>query len=234
MLTELADGTALTGFADWAVEVMEALGAPGAGLVIAIENLFPPIPSEIVLPLAGFTASRGSFGLVEAIVWTTLGSIVGAWALYGLGAWLGRRRVRAIVGRLPLMSAEDFDKTEVWFARHGTKAVFFGRMVPLFRSFISLPAGVERMNPLVFTGLTAAGSLIWNSIFVIAGFYLGENWHVVEEYAGIFQKIVIAAVVVLVGVFLYARIRSIRRGRRERAAPAEAASVESVESPPTH
>lgn len=213
MLDEIAEGTALTGFADWAVEVMEALGAPGAGLVIAIENLFPPIPSEIVLPLAGFTASRGSFGIVEAILWTTLGSIVGALVLYGLGAWLGRRRVRAIVGRLPLMSVEDFDKTEVWFARHGTKAVFFGRMVPLFRSFISLPAGVERMNLLVFTGLTAAGSLIWNSIFVLSGFYLGENWHVVEQYAGIFQKVVLAAVIVLVGVFLYARIRSIRRAR---------------------
>jgi membrane protein DedA with SNARE-associated domain len=220
MTDNTADGSHLTGFADWAVEVMESLGAPGAGLVIAIENLFPPLPSEVILPLAGFTASRGSFGLVEAIAFTTLGSIVGAWALYALGAWLGRSRVRAIVDRIPLMSAEDFDKTEVWFGKHGTKAVFFGRMVPLFRSFISLPAGVERMNLLAFTGLTAAGSLIWNSIFVIAGFYLGENWHVVEEYAGIFQKIVIAAVVALVAWFVAARVRSIRSQKRE-ATPVE-------------
>jgi len=183
--------------------------------VIAIENLFPPLPSEVILPLAGFTASRGSFGLIEAIAFTTLGSIVGAWALYALGAWLGRSRVRAIVNKLPLMSAEDFDKTEVWFGKHGTKAVFFGRMVPLFRSFISLPAGVERMNLLVFTGLTAAGSLIWNSIFVVAGFYLGENWHLVETYAGVFQKIVIAVVVALVAWFVVARVRSIRSRKRE-------------------
>jgi len=213
MISRLADGTPLTSFADWAVEVMEALGAPGAGLVIAIENLFPPLPSEVILPLAGFTASRGSFGLVEAILWTTLGSIVGAWALYYLGMWLGRKRVRAIVDRIPMMSGEDFDKTEVWFLKHGTKAVFFGRMVPLFRSFISLPAGVEKMNFWVFTGLTAAGSLIWNSIFVIAGFYLGENWHVVEEYAGVFQKIVIVVVAGLLAWFLVTRIRSIRRDR---------------------
>ena len=213
MIPQLADGTPLTSFADWAVTVMETLGAPGAGLVIAIENLFPPLPSEVILPLAGFTASRGSFGLVEAIVFTTVGSIVGALVLYYLGMWLGRTRVRAIVDRIPMMSGEDFDKTEVWFGRHGTKAVFFGRMVPLFRSFISLPAGVERMNIWVFTGLTAAGSLIWNSIFVIAGFFLGENWHVVEEYAGVFQKIVIVVVAALVAWFLVTRIRSIRRDR---------------------
>jgi membrane protein DedA with SNARE-associated domain len=215
MTDNTAEGTYVTGFADWAVGVMETLGAPGAGLVIAIENLFPPLPSEVILPLAGFTASRGSFGLVEAIVFTTLGSVVGAWALYGLGAWLGRSRVRAIVNKMPLMSADDFDKTEVWFGKHGPKAVFFGRMVPLFRSFISLPAGVERMNPLLFTGLTAAGSLIWNSIFVVAGFYLGENWHLVEQYAGVFQKIVIAVVVALVVWFVVTRVRSIRSRKRE-------------------
>jgi membrane protein DedA with SNARE-associated domain len=215
MTDNTAEGTQLTGFADWAVGVMETLGAPGAGLVIAIENLFPPLPSEVILPLAGFTASRGSFGLVEAIVFTTLGSVVGAWALYGLGAWLGRSRVRAIVNKMPLMSADDFDKTEVWFGKHGPKAVFFGRMVPLFRSFISLPAGVERMNPLLFTGLTAAGSLIWNSIFVVAGFYLGENWHLVEQYAGVLQKIVIAVVVALVVWFVVTRVRSIRSRKRE-------------------
>ncbi|GAB2449578.1 membrane protein DedA with SNARE-associated domain [Conyzicola lurida] len=210
-----SDGSALTGFADWAVSVMETLGAPGAGLVIAIENLFPPLPSEVILPLAGFTASRGSFSLIEAIAFTTIGSVVGALVLYALGAWLGRGPIRALVGKLPLMDVEDFDRTEVWFNRHGTKAVFFGRMVPLFRSFISLPAGVERMPVLKFTALTAAGSLIWNSIFVVAGFYLGENWHIVEEYAGIFQKVVIAVVIALVVWFLTTRIRSIRRKRSE-------------------
>jgi hypothetical protein len=106
----------------------------------------------------------------------------------------------------------DFDKTEQWFAKHGTKAVFLGRMVPLFRSFISLPAGVERMNFWKFTVLTTLGSLIWNTIFVVAGYQLGENWHRVEGYAGVFQKIVIAGVVIGIGYFIWQRLRSNRLG----------------------
>ena len=207
------DSSALTGVAEWAVGLMEGIGAPGAGLAIALENLFPPLPSEVVLPLAGFTASRGSFSLIEALVWTTLGSIIGAWALYGLGAWLGRRRMRAIADKLPLVDLEDVDKVEAWFNRHGYKAVFFGRMIPIFRSLISIPAGIERMPMGKFLSLTAAGSLIWNSIFVLAGFYLGENWHIVEEYAGVFQKIVIVVVVVAGLYWLTTRIRKIRNRR---------------------
>ena len=207
------DTSALTGVADWAVGLMETIGAPGAGLAIALENLFPPLPSEVVLPLAGFTASRGSFSLIEALIWTTLGSVFGAWALYGLGAWLGRRRMRAIAAKLPLIDLEDVDKVEAWFNRHGYKAVFFGRMIPIFRSLISIPAGIERMPVAKFLLLTSAGSLIWNAIFVLAGFYLGENWHIVEQYAGIFQKIVIVVVVLAVLYWVTTRIRKIRNRR---------------------
>ncbi len=120
---------------------MDKLGAPGAGLAIALENLFPPLPSEVILPLAGFTAAQGRMSLVAALVWTTVGSVVGALALYGIGALIGRDRIRAIVARLPLVKLADLDRTEAWFARHGTKAVFFGRMIPIFRSLISVPAG---------------------------------------------------------------------------------------------
>ena len=153
---------------------METLGGPGAGLAIAAENLFPPIPSEVILPLAGFTASQGSFTIAEAIIWTTAGSVVGAFALYLVGALLGRDRFRWIWAKLPLVKMSDLDKTEAWFERHGRKAVFFGRMIPIFRSLISIPAGIERMPVWKFLGLTTAGSLIWNSIFVFAGYYLGK------------------------------------------------------------
>src|SRR6185312_15720785 len=156
-------GSLITQFADWAVHLMEVIGAPGAALAIALENLFPPLPSEVVLPLAGFTASRGSFTLIEALLWTTLGSVFGAWALYGLGAWLGRRRMRTIVAKLPLVDLEDVDKVEAWFSRHGYKAVFFGRMIPIFRSLISIPAGIERMPVRTFLLYTTLGSLIWNT-----------------------------------------------------------------------
>ncbi|WP_375540227.1 DedA family protein [Nocardia sp. XZ_19_385] len=209
-------GSELSGIAGWAVRVMETMGSPGAGIAIALENLFPPLPSEVILPLAGFTASRGEFSLAEALLWTTAGSVVGALVLYGLGALLGRDRLRLIVARMPLMRVSDVDKAEAWFERHGTKAVFFGRMIPLFRSLISIPAGIERMNLVRFTALTTAGSLIWNSIFVLAGYYLGENWDAVQLYADVLQKFVILAVLVAVTIFVVRRVRGPRRGRHER------------------
>ena len=205
--------TELTGVAGWAVDIMERLGGPGAGLVIAAENLFPPLPSEVILPLAGFTASQGTFSVPGAIAWTTAGSVIGALLLYTLGAVFGRERFRAVWGRLPLVDLEDLDKTEAWFERHGHKAIFFGRMIPIFRSLISVPAGIERMPLLVFTGLTTAGSLIWNSIFIVAGYQLGENWHVVEQYADVFQKIVIVVVVLAVAWFVVSRVRKLQRDR---------------------
>jgi membrane protein DedA with SNARE-associated domain len=200
-----------SGIVGWAISLMEALGAPGAGLAVALENLFPPIPSELILPLAGFTASRGDMSLVGAIVWTTLGSVVGALALYAVGALLGRDRTRAIVARLPLVRISDVDRSEAWFRRHGVKAVFFGRMIPLFRSFISIPAGIERMSLPTFLGFTALGSLIWNVVFVLAGYQLGENWRIVQDYVGVYQKAVVAAVLVAVAVFVALRLRKSRR-----------------------
>jgi membrane protein DedA with SNARE-associated domain len=209
------DEAALEGVAGWAVDLMERLGGPGAGLAIALENLFPPIPSEIVLPLAGFTASRGSFTLAEALIWTTLGSVVGAVAMYCIGAALGRRRMYAVWERLPLVKTGDLVRAEEWFARHGTKAVFFGRMVPIFRSLISVPAGLERMPLLLFLLLTTAGSLIWNTVFVVSGYFLGEQWYRVEAYAGVFQLIVIGAVVLAVCWWVVTRVRSMRAARRD-------------------
>jgi membrane protein DedA with SNARE-associated domain len=114
---------------------------------------------------------------------------------------------------MPLVQLSDFDRTEEWFARHGGKAVFFGRMIPIFRSLISIPAGVERMPVGRFTLLTTAGSLIWNSVFVLSGYFLGENWPVVETYAGILQKVVILAV--LVAAVAYS-VRVWTRHRRSR------------------
>ncbi|GAA1523713.1 hypothetical protein GCM10009803_00930 [Microbacterium ginsengiterrae] len=203
----------LNAVAAWAVSLMETLGGLGAGVAIAAENLFPPLPSEIILPLAGFAAAQGTLGLFEVLIWTTVGSVVGALALYGLGAWLGRRRMYAIADRIPLLKIQDVERTEAWFARHGSKAVFFGRMIPIFRSLISIPAGIERMPLVRFTLLTLAGSAIWNSIFVLAGFFLGANWHVVEDYAGIFQKIVIGVVAVAVITWIVVRVRQLRRRR---------------------
>jgi membrane protein DedA with SNARE-associated domain len=201
------------GLVGFVTDLVERLGGPGAGLAVALENLFPPIPSEVILPLAGFTASQGKLSLFAAIVWTTLGSVVGAVALYYVGVVLGRDRVRAIAARLPLVKLADIDRTEAWFARYGAKAVFFGRMVPIFRSLISIPAGLERMPIAMFLLYTTLGSLIWNTVFVMAGYLLGENWHAVESYVGAFQNLVIVGCALAVAYFVISRLRRIRRSR---------------------
>ncbi|NEE60944.1 DedA family protein, partial [Streptomyces sp. SID8455] len=121
------------GIAGWATGLVETFGGPGAGFAIALENLFPPLPSEIILPLTGFAASQGVLSLASALFWTTLGSVVGAVALYTIGAVFGRERMHALWAKLPLVKASDLVRTEEWFARHGTKAVLLGRMVPVFR-----------------------------------------------------------------------------------------------------
>lgn len=197
-------------FTEWVVAVMEALGAPGVGLLVAIENLFPPIPSELILPLAGFTASLGQMSLVSAIAWATIGSVVGAYALYWVGRAFGHERIAGWAQKLPLVDPEDVDRTVAWFARHGHKAVFFGRMIPIFRSLISIPAGIERMSQSTFLLLTMGGSLLWNTVFVLAGFWVGEQYAVIEQYAGWFQW----AVILIVGaVVVWWVVRRVRRNR---------------------
>ncbi|WP_081898686.1 DedA family protein [Herbidospora cretacea] len=185
---------------------METLGAPGAGLAIALENLFPPLPSEAILPLAGFTAARGDLSLTAVLIWTTVGSVVGAVALYAVGAMLGEERMMRLAAKLPLIKLSDIEKTQAWFARHGRKTVFFGRMIPIFRSLISIPAGVTRMPMATFLLFTTLGSAIWNTVFVLAGYYLGENWTVVEDYAGVLSNVVIVLVAVAVVWFVVSRL----------------------------
>lgn len=210
-----ASAGVVDGIAQWAIQVMEALGPIGAGLIVFLENVFPPIPSEVILPLAGFTASQGSFTVAEAILWTTIGSILGAFVLYGLGRWLGHDRTVWLAARIPFVDPDDILKTIDWFGRHGKKAVFFGRMLPIFRSLISIPAGIEKMNMAVFAVLTAAGSLIWNSIFVVAGFLLGENWSAVLQYADVLKYLVVAGVALLAGWWVVRAVLRHRARKRE-------------------
>lgn len=192
----------------WSISVIETLGGPGAALLIAVENLFPPLPSEVILPLAGFTASQGELGLLSVIIWTTTGSLAGALILYALGALLGRDHLRAIVVKMPLVKVSDFDKTEKWFQKHESQTVFWGRMIPIFRSLISIPAGVERMPLAKFMLYTAFGSLVWNSVLIVAGYVLGEQWERVGKYVSILQYVVIVATISAIAWFVYSRLKS--------------------------
>lgn len=207
-------GTAdLTGLAGWAADLMTVLGGPGVGAIVALENLFPPIPSEVVLPLAGFLAGQGQLNVVGVIVWATVGSVVGALLLYALGALVGPQRLRRAADRLPLVSIGDVDRAEEWFGRWGGRAVFFGRFVPVVRSLISIPAGVERMPLLRFTVYTAVGSALWNSLFVILGYALGARWEQVGRYSSYINNTAIAVLALTIIVVVARRLRVARTVR---------------------
>ena len=217
----------LGGLAGIAARLMDTLGrvlgGPGAGIANGLDSVLLFLPSEVILALAGVSVSQGHMTLLAAIVWTTIGSMVGSTVTYYIGMWLGRHRARAILGKIPLVSVADVDRAEAWFARHGTKAVFFGRMLPFFRGIISVPAGVERMNYGLFLLYTTVGSLIWNTVFVVLGYLLGRRWHIVLHYAGTITTVVTALVVAAIGYFVVSRLLRRRREARQQAVTVETA-----------
>jgi membrane protein DedA with SNARE-associated domain len=207
-----SDQGGITGFL---LDVVERLGAIGVGFAILLETVVPPIPSEAVLGLAGVLINDGRLSIVPVVLCATLGSILGALFFYYVGRALGPRRSHAFLDRLPLVETEDVDKTFAWFERHGRSAVFFGRMVPIVRSFISVPAGVVRMPLAQFVVYTAGGSLIWNSVLiglgVAAGDFVQQNLHYLD-YA------VVAAFALGIGYLVHKRWRDVRRHRQARRA----------------
>jgi membrane protein DedA with SNARE-associated domain len=205
-----SDQGGITGFL---LALVEKLGPVGVGLSILAETVIPPIPSEAVLGLAGVLINAGKMSIVPVILFATLGSLLGALFFYYIGRALGPRRSHAFLDRLPLVETEDVDKTFAWFERHGRSAVFLGRMVPIVRSFISVPAGVVRMPLGQFLLYTAGGSLIWNTVLislgVAAGDFIEANLHYLD-YA------VVAAVVLAVVWFVYRKATG--KTRRPRSA----------------
>ena len=205
----------LTGIAGVATDVMDALGEVGVGVLVLAENVFPPIPSEVVLPLAGYLASRGRMDLTLVVVAATIGSVLGAMLLYEAGARTGRARLRRFIDWMPLLEGEDLDKAESWFARHGQASVLIGRCIPVVRSLISVPAGFAEMPRWRFVVLTTIGSGLWNAVFVVTGYALGSQFEQIERYSGWLNTAVYAAIVVLLGLGLR---RALRRRRAARSA----------------
>lgn len=198
---------------DWVISIMEAIGSPGVGLAVFLENVFPPIPSEVILPLAGFTASQGSMNVVAAFIWATVGSLTGAYFLYYLGAAIGANRLRKIAAWMWLVKVEDVDAALAWFDKYGKVSILVGRVIPGIRSLISIPAGIDRMNPLTFGLYTLLGSSVWNALLIYCGWVLGENWHAVEGVIDQYSKVVYALVALaLVVVFIWL----LRRARQEK------------------
>lgn len=191
----------LNDLAGWVQDVIEQLGALGVALLVILENVFPPIPSEIVLPFAGFVAQRGDGSVVVMILAATAGAVIGALVLYAIAALIGDVRLAAFIERFGKwfgVKPSDLARAEAWFDRHSVAAVLLGRCVPLIRSVVSIPAGFRRMRLVPFVAYTAVGSAAWNTALIGAGAILGDQWDKVEPYVVVLQYVVIAVIVLFV------------------------------------
>jgi membrane protein DedA with SNARE-associated domain len=213
--------------ANWVQDVINHFGYFGVALLVVIENVFPPIPSEIVLPFAGFVARQGASAVsatadgaqsdttvIGMMIAATIGSVVGALILYFISAAIGPERLRGFVDRFGKwfgVKSADLARAEEWFDRRSVAAVLVGRCVPLIRSIVSIPAGFRRMKLTSFVVLTAIGSAVWNIALIGAGAVLGDQWERVGEFVGIFQWLVIVAILFLLVRFVTSRLNSRRR-----------------------
>ncbi|ALC83574.1 MULTISPECIES: DedA family protein [Bacillus] len=186
---------------NWIQHFMEQFGYIGILLLIALENVFPPIPSEVILTFGGYMTTRSELTVIGVVIYATIGSVLGAVILYGIGRVVDIKRMEKIVdkwGRFLRLKKEDIHKANDWFAKYGGWAVFFCRLVPLIRSLISIPAGMSHMNFWIFLLFTAAGSLIWNVILVYVGAAVGDSWESIVGYMDIYSNIVYAILAILV------------------------------------
>jgi membrane protein DedA with SNARE-associated domain len=196
---------------NFVVNLASSAGYPGIVLAMALENLFPPIPSEAVMPLAGYLVTTGRFGLFSTIFSGVLGTVLGAVVLYFIGVLVGNLGVRKFLdryGRFLMTTSKDLDSAEKWFTKRGEKSVFLCRMVPIVRSIISIPAGFVRMPLKKFVFLTVLGTTVWTSLLTFAGVVLGENWERVGSILKKFDVLVVVVAVVLVGYYFFRKYKN--------------------------
>ncbi|MEG1495416.1 MAG: DedA family protein [Bacilli bacterium] len=197
------------------ISFMNQFGYIGIALLIAIENIFPPIPSEVILTFGGFMTLSTNLNVVGVIIASTVGAIVGALVLYLVGRFFNKERLEKIitgrVGKILRLKAEDINKADKWFDKHGKGTVFFCRFIPIVRSLISIPAGMNAMPIISFLLLTTGGTLIWNTVLVMLGKLAGDSWPKVVSIFGAYSKIglliLVVLAIVLIGLFYYFRLR---------------------------
>ncbi|NJI59542.1 DedA family protein [Microbacterium oxydans] len=203
--------TGLTGFA---ADVLTSLGDVGVGVLVFLEVLIPPIPSEVILPFAGYLSQSGELNLGWLIFWSTLASWLGALLLYGLGAAIGMQRAVRLLAATRLVSRSDLERGADWFTRSGGWTVLVGRMVPGVRSLISIPAGASRMNLVNFSIYTIVGSGAWNALLLGVGAALGTQHEQLEQYLGYLDYAVYTAIVIALVVLVARRVREAAGERR--------------------
>ncbi|MFE9688208.1 DedA family protein [Micromonospora sp. NPDC005806] len=209
-LAQNVDPNQFTGLTGCVASVIDSLGAVGVALLVALESVIPPIPSEVVLAMAGYLAAEGRFNVVLIVLAATAGSLLGALVLYWLGAALGEERLKRWLDHIPLVDRDDLEKADRWFERHGRWAVLIGRLVPVVRSLVSVPAGANRLPLGEFALLTTLGSGVWNALIVGLGFALGSRWQEVDRDSDWFNYAILAA---FVGMTVSWVVRKLRRRR---------------------
>jgi membrane protein DedA with SNARE-associated domain len=212
-----ADLTQAGGLTGWVASVIQSMGEVGVGLLVALENLVPPIPSEIVLSMAGYLASEGRVNVVLVWIAATAGSVIGALALYWLGYALGEDRLKRWLDHIPLVDPDDLNRADRWFEKHEKGAVLFGRCAPVVRSLVSIPAGANHMRIGLFTLLTTLGSGVWNMIFVGGGYALGSNFQQLGRYSNYFDYAMYAFFAITIGTWVVKKVRK----RRAAASPVD-------------
>jgi membrane protein DedA with SNARE-associated domain len=196
---------------EWIVNTMNSLGYLGIGLLMFLENLFPPIPSELIMPLAGYTASLpdGKLQLVPSIAAGVIGTVLGALPWYFAGSILGAERLERLAdryGKWITVSSKDIISSKNWFDKYGNKAVLLGRLVPVIRTLISIPAGIARMPLLPFLIYSTIGTVLWTTFLTGTGYLLGKNYTLVDKYLSPVSKIVLIAIIIAVVTFFALRI----------------------------
>ncbi len=195
---------------DWVTNIISSFGYVGIGLLMFLENVFPPIPSELIMPLAGFTVTQGKLNMQFVILAGSLGSVFGALPWYYVGKLVGEERLRLWIdkhGKWLALSGKDIDKSKRWLNKYGKATVFFGRLIPGVRTFISVPAGLEKMPLIPFLLYSFLGSLIWTALLTYAGFLLGDNFQQVEKYIKPISGIVFASIAIYL-IISYIRRKS--------------------------
>lgn len=196
----------------WIEQLMNDWGYLGVAFLIALENLFPPIPSEFILTFGGFMTTRTEMNIVGVIIASTVGSLIGAICLYMVGKTVRpsvlKRFLAGRIGRILRLKPNDVDKAMVWFQRHGLLTVFFCRFVPVIRSLISIPAGVARMNMMLFIIYTTLGSVIWNTVLILLGAWAGENWTDILATFDSMKYYIFIPVAIIVAYYGYKFIKS--------------------------
>ena len=202
---------------EWITNTMNSLGYLGIGLLMFLENLFPPIPSELIMPLAGYTATfpNTQIQVIPAIAAGVIGTILGAIPWYYAGLLLGQKRLQLLASRYGKwigISSDDIEKSVHWFQKHGNKAVLLGRLVPGIRTLISIPAGISNMSIVPFFVYSTIGTVGWVSLLTYAGYFLGENYKLVEKYIDVVSKVVV--IIVLIAITAFIGYRLYKRSRK--------------------